>query len=157
MTADVGDAGNSAAYTNPNRLFTGNILDASNEENKFLGITGFSQFSSQALTFTLSSPATGSKTFIYKDFNANIKNGEFNNLRNLVTAINYTSGLSASVRDGRLYVGAENAEYPLTVTNGNGDEIDWSGELGITNVAAGENRFSNLKGLQELINKTSFR
>jgi flagellar hook protein FlgE len=145
---------------------TGQILDASTVTQTFLGSTGTSAFVPAALSFTISTLATGTATFTYKASSPNAQSGEFNNLNNLAEAINAVDGLTARVdaASGRLYVGAIDAQQAITFANGSrigadgadpGEAlygIDWVRELGLENVAIGSNRYSTLQGLSDLVN-----
>jgi flagellar hook protein FlgE len=139
------------------RQFQGNILDAVSTTQTFLGITGTTDYTNSALTFTVTTPASGTVTFKYTTTSPSTQNGEFNNLTTLASAINAVTGLTARVSNGRLMVGAEDATQAVTFANGDavGDAthrgIDWVGELGIANVDAGNRRYSSLQGLANLV------
>jgi len=143
---------------------SGFILDASTATQTFLGTTGVSGFVPAALSFTISTLATGTATFTYKASSPNTQAGEFNNLNNLASAISAVEGLTARVSSGRLYVSAIDAQQAITFANGSkeGEEgadagealygIDWVRELGLADVTSGANRFSSMQGLADLVN-----
>jgi flagellar hook protein FlgE len=145
----------------------GFILDAATPTQSFLGTTGTTPFVTAALSFTISTLATGTATFTYKASSPNTQAGQFNNLNNLADAISAVDGLSARVSGGRLYVTAIDAQQAITFANGskegvegsNAGEalygIDWVRELGLYDVAAGSGRYSTLQGLSDLVNTTA--
>lgn len=144
----------------------GNILDAATATQAFLGTTGTTGFTTAALSFTINTDSFADPAvFTYSSSaSPNTQEGEFNNLTTLAEAISLTSGLTARVVGGRLYVGALNANDSLTFANGSevGDSgppvqagIDWIGELGLANVASDNGRFSTLQGLTDLVNESS--
>lgn len=145
----------------------GFILDAATPTQSFLGTTGVSSFVPAALSFTITTLATGTATFTYKASSPNAQAGEFNNLNNLAEAIRAVDGLTARVSGGRLYVSAIDATQAITFANGSkeGEEgedagealygIDWIRELGLYDVAAAGDRYSTLEGLGDLVNATA--
>lgn len=156
-----GGTGTIAATT---RLFSGAILDASNATTRFLANTGTSQFSTSALKFTITTTATGTVSFTYTSASPNAQLGQFNTMNNLADAINAVTGLSARVSDGRLYVGATDANAAITFANGSAVGtagppvqwgIDWVRELGFANLGTGTDRFASLDGLKDLVNNSS--
>ena len=132
---------------------TGNILDATTSGGNFLGITGTTGYTAEALTFTITSTDSGTVTFRYTGATPNASNGEFRDLTSLASAINAVTGLTARVASGRLVVGAEDANQPITFENGDavGTDtkrgIDWVSELGVQNYILGDNRFSTIGNL----------
>jgi|GEM_PF-429169 len=160
--AQTGGGGGTVSATT--RLSTsGNILDASNTTTPFLSTTGTSSFSAAALKFSVTTGGVTS-TFTYSSASPNANLGQFNNLTNLADAINSVSGLSARVSNGRLYVGATDANAAVTFTNGSSVGtagspvqwgIDWVRELGLTNLGTGALQFSTLEGLAALVNNSS--
>ena len=139
------------------RQFQGNVLDASSSTQTFLGQVGTASFTSAAKTFTITTAASGPKTFTYSATAPNTLNGEFNNLNSLASAIDGVSGLSARVTNGRLVVGAEDASQAVTFANGdvagNATQrgIDWVRELDVSDIAIGNRRYSSLQGLSNLV------
>lgn len=140
------------------RIFQGNILDATSTTGTFLAQTGVNNYTPAALTFTIASSSTGTKTFRYTTTAPNTLNGEFNSLSSLATAIDSVTGLTARVVDGRLLVSAEDASEAVTFANGDSvgsstqRGIDWVSELGVSDVALGNRRFNSLEGLSDLVN-----
>lgn len=152
-------AGGGTAVTSVTRPFAGRILDATNAETRFLATTGTSGFTSDALTFKITTAATGTVTFTYTSASPDIRQKQFNNLNNLAASINEVTGLSARVVNGQLYVGATDANAAVTFSNGSviGTDgppvqagIDWVRELGLKNIEVGTNRFSSMQGLYNL-------
>jgi flagellar hook protein FlgE len=146
------------------RPFVGNILDAVTVSQPFLGTTGTSDFTSAGLTFTITTSASGTSTFTYTSTAPNSQLGQFNNLTNLVSAINNVSGLTARIVNNRLYIGATDATAAVTIANGStiGTDgppvqagIDWVRELGLQDIAAASNRFSTMQSLADLVNLSS--
>ncbi len=153
-----GGSGTIVAVTRP---FVGNIFDATNTTQPFLGVTGTSGYTTASLSFTVTTASTGTVTFTYTSSSPNAQLGQFNNLNNLASAINSVNGLSARVINGRIYVGATDANQALTFANGSAigiagppvqAGIDWLTELGLADIASGSNRFSTLDGLAGLVN-----
>lgn len=156
-----GGAGTIIATTRP---FAGNIMDATTPNQPFLGTTGTAGFTAAAMTFSITTPATGTKVFTYAASSPNSQQGQFNNMTNLATAINSVSGLSARVVNNQLYVAATDGNASITFANGstsgsNGPPVqaglDWLGELGVGDVIAATNRFSSLQGLTNLVNAST--
>ena len=139
------------------RQYQGNILDASSTTQTFLGQTGTSGFTSNAMTLTITSVTTGTRTFRYAATAPNTLSGEFNNLNSLASAINSVNGLTARVVSGRLVVGAEDASQAVTFANGDAvgsttqRGIDWVKELDLKDIAIGNRRFSSLQGLSNIV------
>ena len=153
---------------------SGEILDAATTSQNFLSATGTTIFAEAALSFTITTLASGTATFTYKGSAPNAQNGEFSNMNNLVDAINAVDGLTARIDQatGKLYVSAIDATQAITFTNGSaegtdGDSqnealygIDWIRELGLVLAAdsgvidAAANRFSTMQGLADLVNAT---
>lgn len=159
----AGGAGTVSATTRLSA--SGNILDASNSTTPFLSTTGTSQFSAAALKFSITTGGI-TTTFSYTSASPNTSatSNQFNNLANLAEAINNVNGLSARVSGGRLYVGATDANAAVTFANGSdvgtaGTPVqwglDWVKELGLTDIATGTDRFSNMQGLADLVNNSS--
>lgn len=148
-----------AAGTDDN--YVGNILDATSATQAFLTTNASSQFTSNALNFSINTTTTGTVTFRYVAASPNAASGQFNSLSNLATAINDVSGLTARVVNGRLLVGAENSSEAVTFTNGDATGsgvlggIDWIQELDLANVGAAANRFNNLQELADLANAST--
>lgn len=152
--------GTNPATTDPftadvrSEVFDGNIFNASTTTGNFLAeVTGYSD---AAKTFTISTEASGMRTFTYVSSNANAANGEFSSLNTLATAINAVNGLSARVVDGRLVVGAEDATKGIQILNGDASGgpaqrgLDWISELGLADIADQQNRFNSLASLASL-------
>lgn len=161
--AATGGAG-TGIVTSTSRLFDGAILDANNATTRFLADTGTSKFSSSALSFTITTAATGTVTFTYTSASPNAQLGQFNTLSNLADAINAVAGLTARVSDNKLFVGAADSNAALTFANGSsvGNAgppvqwgIDWVRELGVSNLGTGSDRFNSLQGLADLVNNSS--
>lgn len=141
-----------------NRIYAGNMFDASTASQAFFGTTTTLGFTPASLNFTISTPTTGVRTFRYVNGSPNGVNGEFNTLNTLADAITQVNGLSARVVNGRLVVSSENASE--SVTFGNGDAtgttssrgIDWVTELGLQDVSAGSRRFNSMQSLANLVN-----
>ena len=168
-TTTTGATGASTASLSPT---SGNILDATTTTSPFLGVTGTSLFGNgqaagnPALTFTITS-AQVTSTFTYTSASPNPTLGQFNTLANLATAINDTTGLNARVVNNQLYIGASDADNPITFANGQAAGtagtpplfgIDWIKELGITNTSsapANTYYFSSMQGLANLINSNT--
>ncbi len=146
------------------RIYAGTIFDATTASTTFFGATGTTGFTTGALNFTVTTPITGTHTFVYTTGTPNTQLGQFNTLNTLATAINAVDGLTARVSNNRLYVGSLDANEAITF--GNGDDtgsgsgnsikrgIDWVGELGLKAVAAGNNRFSTMQGLAAVVNES---
>ncbi len=142
--------------------FAGNIFDATNENEAFFGQVqgGTSRFTTAALSFTITRTSGDTHTFTYSD-SPNVLAGEFNNLTTLAQAIDEVVGLTARIANGRLAVGAEDANEGITFTNGSDPNttafsstqvgIDWITELDLQDITAGSRRFSNLNGLEALV------
>ncbi len=150
-------AGGGAGETVTTRQFSGNIFDGASATQLFFGTIGTTDFSDDALTFTITTASVGTSTFTYSASNPNSTLGEFNNLNSLAEAINDVAGLAARVAEGRLVVSAEDASEAMTFANGDatGSDtergIDWVTELGMVDVAAGTRRFNNLQGLADIV------
>lgn len=162
-TANTTTAGGTGSIVSTMRPFSssGNILDAVNASQPFLGTTGTSGFTTAALSFTVTTAAAGTVTFTYTPTAPNATLGQFNNLNNLADAVNSVSGLTARVVNGRIYIGATDANAAVsfgnTSTVGTSGPpvkagIDWVRELGLAPVASGLNRFNSLSSLNTLIN-----
>ncbi|MBY0406106.1 MAG: flagellar hook-basal body complex protein, partial [Rickettsiales bacterium] len=162
-TALASTSGGTGTVLSTTRPFasTGNILDAVNASQPFLGTTGTAGFTNAGLTFSVTTAASGSVTFTYTPTAPNAALGQFNNLNNLADAINNTSGLTARVVNGRIYIGARDANAAVSFANGStvGTSgppvkagIDWIRELGLAPVASGLNRFNSLESLGNLVN-----
>lgn len=156
-----GGAGTVVATT---RLFGGTIMDASNATTRFLANTGTSSFSTSALSFSVTTTATGTVNFTYTSASPNAQLGQFNTLSNLADAINTVSGLTARISDGRIYIGATDANAAITFANGSSVGtagppvqwgIDWVREIGLANLGTGSDRFSSLDGLASLVSSSS--
>ncbi|MEZ5690677.1 MAG: flagellar hook-basal body complex protein [Rickettsiales bacterium] len=163
-TATSTAGGGAGTVVSTTRLFSGAILDASNATTRFLANAGTSSFSSSALSFTLTTAATGTVTFTYTSASPNAQLGQFNTMSNLADAINSVVGLSARVSDNRLYIAPTDANSALTFANGASVGtagppvqwgIDWIRELGLADLSTGSDRFSSLEGLSNLVNNSS--
>jgi flagellar hook protein FlgE len=156
-TSTVADA-NAATGSHTDRLFTGNVFDATTATQAFFSTTSLAGFTSAARSFTITSPTAGTSTFTYTSGSPSTSAGQFNNLTNLATAIDDVVGLSARIVNGRLVVGAEDASESLTFANVDSvgtsalDGIDWVSELDVADVAVGSRRFSTMQGLNDLVN-----
>ena len=150
-TGTGGDAGTLKS----NCSYTGNILDADSTTQSFL--TSTSNYNASALSFSITTAASGTAHFTYNNTNPDPTQGQFSNLQNLATAINDTQGLTARVVNNQLLVGATNANAAVTFADGNttSSGIDWVGELGLANVTVGTNRFSSLNSLASDVNATA--
>lgn len=158
----AGATGTNDPFTADTRasVFQGNIMDATDPNGSLLQLTGTSGFTADALTFTIENETAGTVTFRYTSSTPNTANGEFKSLNTLAEAIDAVTGLSARVVDGRLVVGAENANERVTFNNGDtaGSStkrgIDWAKELGVADVAASNTglRYSSIQGLANLVN-----
>lgn len=160
----VADA-NAAGGTYTNRLFSGNILDATTATQRFFGSTDIADFTDGARSFSITTPTGGTQVFTYVTSGSPSSTaGQFNTLENLATAINervtngVPSGLTARVVGGRLVVGATNATESVTFANvdatGSGglSGIDWIQELDLQDVNGGSRRFSTMENLATLVN-----
>lgn len=146
------------------RPYPGNVFDATTATTTFLGATGTSGLTTNALKFSITTADTGTVTFTYVTGTPNAQLGQFNTLSNLATAISSFSGLSARVVNNRLYVTATDANQAITFSNGDDtgegvgnalkSGLDWVSELGFKNVLAGTNRFSTITGLADIINNS---
>ena len=163
-TTGATGGGTSVDFANRTYPFAGNILDATTTAGTFLGTTTTSPFTPNALTFQVATTNEGSLTFKYVTTTPNAANGEFNSLDTLATAINDTTNLNARIVNGKIYIGANDANEAVTFTNGDAtgsgsfSGINWVSELGLSNVAAattGEKRFSDLSNLSTQINLDS--
>ncbi len=161
--ASAGLTGGGAGISMVTRPFVGNIFDASTATQAFLGTTGTTGFTSDALTFTINTATVGTKTFTYTSSTPNAQLGQFNNLNNLADAINSFEGLTARVVNNRIYIGAVDANEAITFANGSTvgvsgppvkSGIDWIHELGIASLGVGDDRFSSMEGLAELVNNS---
>lgn len=137
--------------------YTGNIFDATSATQSLLGTTGVNGFTTAARSFTVTSPSTGAHTFTYVTASPNTSSGEFNTLTTLADAINQANGLTARVVNNRLVVGSEDANESLQFANvdsvGSGTlaGINWTNELGLTNITSGTRRFNSLNSLASLV------
>lgn len=154
-------ASNATAGTADYRKFTGNILDATTASGAFLSDSGTSRFTTDALTFKVSTPSLGTSTFRYVNQSPNASTGEFNSLSTLAAAIDQVQGLTARVVNSRLVVAAEDANESVTFANGDDTTstqsqvgLDWVSELGLVNVEAGTRRFNTMQGLANIVNQT---
>ena len=138
----------------------GNILDATNTSQPFLGTTGTAGFTTAGLSFTITTAATGTVQFTYTPTAPNAQLGQFNSLNNLADAISNKNGLTARVVNGQLYVGASDATAAVSFANvsttGNSGPpvkagIDWVNELGLAPISSGLNRFNSLQSLNSLV------
>jgi len=162
-TAGIAGTGG-AGITEDQRPFVGNVLDALNTSQTFLGVTGTTPFTTTGLTFKITTAATGTVTFTYTQTAPNASLGQFNNMNNLADAINNVFGLTARVVGNQLYVGAADATQAVTFTNGStvGTSgppvkagIDWIRELDLADIAASPLTFSSLANLGDLVNSSS--
>lgn len=141
------------------RIFEGNIFDANSANEPFFQGTSLSLFTDQARSFTISNASVqdGTATFTYTSSSPNTTAGEFNSLGTLAEAIDSTGGLTARVVDGRLVVGAADANESVTFANvdaaGSGglDGLDWVSELDLQDVGSGARRFSTLGNLADVV------
>lgn len=153
----VADA-SAAGGTYTNRLYAGNVFDATTATQALLNTTGTGGFTAQARSFTISTPSTGSHTFTYTTGSPSAASGQFNTLSNLAAAIDATAGLTARVTGGRLVIGAEDATEGVTFANvdaaGSGGlfGIDWVEELDLQDIAGQSRRFSTISNLANIIN-----
>lgn len=151
-------AANAGAETVDYRQYVGNIFDATTASQAFLGTIGVTGFTTAARTFTITTNTTGTVTFSYVTSSPSAIAGEFTNLNNLASAIDEVSGLTARIQDGRLVVGAEDANEAVTFANGDATGtstlrgIDWITELDLADVSTGSRRFSTLVGLAGIVN-----
>jgi flagellar hook protein FlgE len=161
-TSTVG--GGTGTILSGTRPFAGNILDALNASQPFLGTTGTAGFTAAGLTFTITTAAAGAVTFTYTSTAPNAQLGQFNNMNNLADAINRVNGMTARVVNNRLYVGATDASAAVSFANGSTTGtsgppvqagIDWVRELGFDDVASGLSRFNSLQSLANLVNLSS--
>ncbi len=159
-------AGGGIASVATARPYVGNIFDAQNASQSFFGVTGISGIDPNALSFNITTSATGTVKFTYTSTSPNASPGQFNNLNNLADAINNTVGLTARVVNSRIYVGASDATQAVTFTNnqtvattGTGGVVqggvDWTRELGVQSYALGANRFNSLSSLGQLVSLSS--
>lgn len=146
------------------REFAGTILDAITTSQRFFSSTSTSNYTAASLSFSINTDLTGPVSFSYTNSTPNATLRQFNTLSNLADAINSVSGLTARVEGGRLYVGATDANAAVTFTNGStvGDSgppvragIDWVRELGLQNIAIGDDRFNSLTSLAAMVNASS--
>lgn len=162
-TANTNVSGGTGTIVSTMRPFasSGNILDAVNASQPFLGTTGTAGFTTAGLSFTITTAASGTTTFTYTPTAPNSQLGQFNNLNNLADAINSVTGLTSRVVNGKIYIGAKDANAAVSFANastvGNSGPpvkagIDWVRELGLANVSAGLNRFNSLQSLADLVN-----
>lgn len=143
------------------RQYSGNVFDAVSSTQAFLAQIGVTDFTPGALTFSITAPTSGTRTFTYTTSSPNSLSGEFNSLNSLANAINQVTGLTARVVDNRLVVGAEDASEQVTFANGDVGGtplasppkrgINWISELGFADIATGIRRFSNLDGLSKIV------
>ncbi|HEU5046396.1 MAG TPA: flagellar hook-basal body complex protein [Rickettsiales bacterium] len=161
----VNGGGTGVSFANRTYPFAGNILDATSASGDFLTNSTTAPFDPNALSFQISTTSNGTFTFKYVTGTPDPSQGQFNTLSNLVNAINDTSGLTARVVNGRLYVGATDANQGITFINGqlgdtsSGKGIDWKGELGLEDVPQATTigttkqlRFDSLNSLAAQIN-----
>jgi flagellar hook protein FlgE len=158
-----GTAGGGAGVSETVRPYTGAIFDAATPVQTFFGTTGTAGIVPAALSFTITTAASGTVQFTYTSGAANASLRQFNSLNNLAAAINTVSGLTARVSGGRLHVGAIDANAAVTFANGQSTGIstpsvqsglDWVRELGFSDITAGTNRFSTLTGLADIISSS---
>lgn len=153
--APVSPAGGGTADT---RQFIGNIMDATTVNEAFLRGSNVSDFTTASRTFTITTPTLGTSTFTYTTSSPSTVSGEFNNMTTLAQAIDDVVGLTARVENGRLIVGAEDANEAVTFANGDATGtstlkgLDWITELDLVDISAGARRFSTLQGLADLVN-----
>lgn len=159
-----GTAGGGATVSLGVRPYTGSIFDAATINDRFLGITGTAGLRPESLSFTITTASAGTATFTYTSASPNILLGQFNSLSNLAAAINESIGLTARVVGGRLYVGAEDGNEAVTFANTQPNStagppvlsgLDWVGELGLSNIGTGTNRFATLNSLTANINNSA--
>lgn len=152
-----GNAGPGVGPVLDTRQFRGNVLDAASTTQTFLGQTGTIGFTAPAKTFTITTLASGTKTFTYSATAPNTLSGEFNNLNSLATAIDSVTGLTARVVNGRLVVSAEDASQGVTFVNGDAvgtatqRGIDWIKELDLSDIAVGNRRYNSIQGLANVV------
>lgn len=106
--------------SNRTNNFQGNIMDATTETDAFLNSTdSLSNYTSLALNFSINVSGVGTTTLKYSS-SPDPTTGTFNNLDTLATAINdaTNSGLTARVTNGRIYIGATDADNGVTFING---------------------------------------
>jgi flagellar hook protein FlgE len=141
---------------------TGNIFSANSVSDAFF--TDTTRFSAAALTFSITT-SSDTHTFTFTSSSPNTRAGQFNNMLTLAEAINEVAGLTSRVvtdpnGGGRLLVGGEDANEPLTFSNGEFPQgvfdetttgIDWVSELDVSNIGTGTRRFSSLAGLEALV------
>jgi len=162
-----GAAASTGTIVEHERPYAGNILDAQNASQPLLGVTGVSSIDPNALSFTITTPATGTVKFTYTPTAPNATIGQFNTIDNLADAINATTGLAARVTvSGNLWIGATDATQAVTFANtqstatgGGGSPVlsgvDWVRELGLAAIAPQANRFNSLNSLAALVNVSS--
>lgn len=156
-TLSGGDSGLTAQF----RPFGGSIMDAITDSQLLLGTIGVNNFTTPALSFTITTVTTGTVTFTYTASTPNAQLRQFNTLANLADAISAVSGLTARVSGGRLYVGSADANEAVLFANGSviGDDstgtvksgIDWIRELGLKDVTTGDDRFNSLQSLSDRV------
>ena len=133
-------------------------MDATTVNETFLRSSNINDFSTAARSFTITTPTAGTVTFTYTPNSPSTVSGEFNNLTNLSQAIDDVVGLTSRIEEGRLILGAEDANESVTFANGDAGGsatlrgIDWIKELDVADIDAGSRRFSNLQGLSDLVN-----
>ena len=168
-TAGATTSGATGTIKSNVRPFIGNILDATNASTAFLSTTTTSPFLPTALSFTITTGATGPVKFTYTPTAPNAALGQFNNMNNLADAINATGGLTARVvtvnSASRLYVGATDANAQVTFADGASvgsgapgsalAPIHWISELGLSTVSLGAGRYNSLNSLASLVNSSS--
>mgnify|MGYP001277308979 CR=1 FL=1 len=103
--------------------------------------------------FTITTTASGTATFEYKQTSPSTASGEFNSIDTLATAIDGTTGLTARVQGGVLYVSSTDATEAITFADVNSSNLHK--ELGFSNVLAGTDRFNTVEGLKTLVNNKS--
>lgn len=154
----LGGNANPGGISVDNRIYAGNMFDASTASQAFFGTTTTLGFTPSSLNFTITTPSLGARTFRYVNGSPNSAEGQFNNLTTLAEAINQVNGLTARVVNGRLTVSSENASESVTFTNGDATGtisargIDWVGELGLQDIASGSRRYNSMAGLAALVN-----
>ncbi|MBI1275710.1 flagellar hook-basal body complex protein [bacterium] len=145
---------NSAAANGAGVDFTpdGGTIPANATDTFFTSVTAPT---GAAATFTINSLTAGLVTFTYKQSSPNPLIGEFNNMQSLANAINEVPGLNARVAEltagnPQLFISADDANEALTF--GNGGATNFTGALGLANLAAGVGRFSSLQDLANKVN-----
>ena len=144
------------------RLFAGNVFDAtSTSQPLFASTTNLNNYTTTAKSFTITNASVpnGTVTFTYTASSPNAQDGQFNSIATLAEAINITAGLTARVVNGRLVVGAKNANEAVTFANldASGSSgllgLNWVQELDLQNITTSTRRFSNMNGLAAIVNE----